>query len=79
MMGAGGGWQDQVGGIVPGLKITSTQSGVPQRFDIKKIKLPSNIQSELEKRLVLTYTGQQRIAKNIQILINLIFILYLYI
>ena len=63
--GAGGGWQDQVGGLVPGLKITSTEPGVPQHFNIQKISLSTNIQSELERRLILVYTGQQRVAKNI--------------
>ena len=65
LMGADGGWQDQVGGLVPGLKITSTSPGVPQRFEIQKIDLSPRIQSELEKRLLLVYTGQQRVAKNI--------------
>ena len=65
MLTSGGGWQDQVGGIVPGWKLTTTEPGIPQRFSIEQISLPLEISQALEERLLLVYTGQQRIAKNI--------------
>lgn len=60
-----GGWQDQVGGIVPGWKLTTTQPGMPQRFTIDRIFLMPETSQALSERFLLVYTGQQRVAKNI--------------
>lgn len=60
-----GGWQDQVGGIVPGWKLTTTQPGMPQRFTIDRIFLTPETSQALSERFLLVYTGQQRVAKNI--------------
>ncbi len=65
MLTSGGGWQDQVGGIVPGWKLTTTEPGIPQRFSVEEISLMPDISQELAERLLLVYTGQQRVAKNI--------------
>ena len=65
MLTSGGGWQDQVGGIVPGWKLTTTQPGMPQRFSVEEISLPPETSQALAERLLLIYTGQQRVAKNI--------------
>ena len=65
MLTSGGGWQDQVGGIVPGWKLTTTQPGMPQRFSVEQIPLAPETSQALEKQLLLVYTGQQRVAKNI--------------
>ena len=65
MLISGGGWQDQVGGIVPGWKLTTTQPGMPQRFSVEQIILAPDTSQSLEKQLLLVYTGQQRVAKNI--------------
>ncbi len=65
MLTSGGGWQDQVGGIVPGWKLTTTQPGMPQRFSVEQIILAPDTSQSLEKQLLLVYTGQQRVAKNI--------------
>lgn len=64
-LGTGGGWQDQVGGIVGGAKITTTTPGIPQRLRVKSIRLSSAQQKALEERLVVYFTGQQRLARNI--------------
>ncbi len=64
-LGTGGGWQDQVGGILGGAKITLTKPGIPQLLRVRKIPLsPTQIKS-LEDRLVVYFTGQQRLARNI--------------
>lgn len=65
MLTSGGGWQDQVGGIVPGWKLTTTEPGMPQRFSVEQIILPPETSQALAERLLLVYTGQQRVAKNI--------------
>ena len=65
MLTSGGGWQDQVGGIVPGWKLTTTEPGIPQRFSVEEISLPPETSQALAERLLLIYTGQQRVAKNI--------------
>ncbi len=65
LMSTGGGWQDQVGGLVKGLKITRTQPGSYQKFQIQKISLPKKIKEELNERLLLINTAQRRLARNI--------------
>ena len=64
-LGTGGGWQDQVGGIVGGAKITETKPGVPQLLKVRKIPLTPAQLKALEDRLVVYFTGQQRLARNI--------------
>ncbi len=65
MLTSGGGWQDQVGGMVPGWKLTTTEPGIPQRFSVEEISLTPKTSQALSERLLLVYTGQQRVAKNI--------------
>ena len=64
-LGTGGGWQDQVGGIVGGVKMTETRAGIPQVLRVKKIGLTAGQVKGLEERLVVYFTGQQRLARNI--------------
>ena len=65
MLTSCGGWQDQVGGVVPGWKLTTTQPGMPQRFTVERILLSPETSRTLAEQLLLIYTGQQRVAKNI--------------
>lgn len=65
LMGTGGGWQDQIGGLVPGIKLISTTAGYNQQFNIKPIKLSKEMIDIFEKRYVLIFTGQRRLAKNL--------------
>ena len=65
MMTTGGGWQDQVGGLVGGIKLITTAPGLPQRIQLEPVRLSSRVQAELAERLLLVYTGQQRLAKNL--------------
>lgn len=64
-LGTGGGWQDQAGGIVGGVKMTSSEPGVPQVATVRKLKLSSDKLDELERRLVVCFSGQQRLARDI--------------
>lgn len=65
IMGTGGGWQDQIGGIIPGIKGTYTEAGEIQKFEIKRLKLSKKMQNEINNRFALIYTGQRRLAKNL--------------
>ncbi len=65
LMGTGGGWQDQIGGLTKGIKLTTTKPGKVQKFAIQELKLSNQLIEELNTRFVLIYTGQQRIAKNL--------------
>ena len=64
-LSTGGGWQDQVGGIVGGVKSTLTAPGVPQRPNIERLDLTDGQYEALEQRLVVYYSGQQRLARDI--------------
>lgn len=65
LMGTGGGWQDQIGGIIPGIKYTCTKPGANQKFEIKRLNLSNSFINELNNRFILIYTGQRRLAKNL--------------
>ncbi|KPL06452.1 hypothetical protein AMJ85_10480, partial [candidate division BRC1 bacterium SM23_51] len=65
MLTTGGGWQDQVGGMVGGIKVSSTQPGLPQRPHVEPVRLRPEVAEELRRRLILVYTGQRRLAKGI--------------
>ena len=65
MLTTGGGWQDQVGGLTGGIKLVATEPGLPQRLRVEPLRLSSETRMELAGRLLLVYTGQQRLAKNL--------------
>jgi fucokinase len=65
MMGTGGGWQDQIGGVLPGLKLIATTPGCEQTPLIDRVRLPPRVRRELESRMILHYVGERRLASNI--------------
>lgn len=66
MFTTGGGWQDQIGGVIGGAKFTTTMPGIPPIYNITQIQDGNDdFLNELQKRLILFYTGVPRIAKNI--------------
>ena len=65
MLTTGGGWQDQVGGLVGGIKLVTTPPGLPQRIQVEPVTLAPATRTALAERLLLVYTGQQRLAKNL--------------
>jgi fucokinase len=65
MMTTGGGWQDQVGGLVGGIKLIATDPGLPQVIRVEPLCLSPATEAEIAERLVVVYTGQQRLAKNL--------------
>ena len=65
MLTTGGGWQDQYGGIFPGVKLLETNPGILQKPSIKWLsdQLFSNIESGA--LMLLYYTGVTRVARDI--------------
>ena len=64
-MCTGGGWQDQVGGIMPGVKLIRTQPGTDQTVALRWTVFDLSETSELKRRCLLYFTGQKRMARNI--------------
>jgi fucokinase len=64
-LGTGGGWQDQIGGLIGGAVSTTTAPGIPQKPSVEKLSLTDERYSQLEQRLVLYFSGQQRLARDI--------------
>ena len=65
MMTTGGGWQDQVGGLVPGMKMVRSTPGLKQFVTYEQPKISERTYKELEERYCLVYTGQRRLARNL--------------
>ena len=65
IMSTGGGWQDQVGGITPGLKYITSMPGIDQQLKVTHVDIPEFAKRELDDRFVLIYTGQRRLARNL--------------
>ncbi|MGN0802210.1 MAG: fucokinase [Candidatus Faecivicinus sp.] len=65
IMSTGGGWQDQVGGLSPGVKYITSMPGLQQRIQVRQVEIPEAAQRELQDRFCLIYTGQRRLARNL--------------
>ena len=65
IMSTGGGWQDQVGGLINGIKLISTRPGMNQTVEVSQVKVPHEAMQELQERFALIYTGQRRLARNL--------------
>ena len=65
MLTTGGGWQDQLGGMVGGFKLITTTPGFAQRPAIHPVVLSPAVEHELAERLVVHWTGIRRMAKRI--------------
>lgn len=65
MMSTAGGWQDQAGGITPGIKLLRTRPGPNQVPSITALSIPTAALASLRHRAILYYTGQRRLAKDI--------------
>lgn len=65
IMSTGGGWQDQVGGVTPGIKFITTAPGINQKIEVEKVTLAEKTMDELQQRFALIYTGQRRLARNL--------------
>ena len=66
-MRTGGGWQDQMGALVPGVKILRTRPGKAQRIAWTRLDAASEkaFAKYLSERGLLYFTGQKRMARNV--------------
>lgn len=65
IMSTGGGWQDQAGGLSPGIKFITSRPGFPQKLRVEKVELDDQTAVQLNQRFALIYTGQRRLARNL--------------
>ncbi|KAM6583835.1 hypothetical protein CsatB_010837 [Cannabis sativa] len=65
LMGTGGGWQDQIGGLYPGIKFTASFPGVPLRLQVIPLLASTELIVELQQRLLVVFTGQVRLAHQV--------------
>ncbi|XP_064098550.1 L-fucose kinase-like isoform X1 [Macrobrachium nipponense] len=61
----GGGWQDQVGGLVGGAKLGVSHKGTPLTVTTYKLPISQEFISTLNSHLLLLYTGKVRLARNL--------------
>jgi galactokinase/mevalonate kinase-like predicted kinase len=64
-MQTGGGWQDQIGGLLPGVKLITTSPGLDQTPVVRDIAFDAEGKRDLSSRCLLFYTGYKRLARNI--------------
>jgi fucokinase len=65
MLTTGGGWQDQVGGVLGGLKRCSSSPSLPLRVLSEPLVPSPSALRHLESHLLLIYTGQPRLARTL--------------
>lgn len=66
-MNTGGGWQDQVGGLLSGVKLIVSRPGEEQKLRVRRLeaKETAAFAKFLEERALLYFTGQKRMARNV--------------
>ena len=65
LMNTGGGWQDQVGGLTPGIKYFTAGPGAYQKINVDLLDVPEKTMKELNERFALIFSGQRRLARNV--------------
>ncbi|MBX3427475.1 MAG: hypothetical protein KF688_17480 [Pirellulales bacterium] len=65
MLGSGGGWQDQFGGLVAGAKLVESQPGIGQRTVVRHLPGEFFATADYQSRALLYYTGITRVAHDV--------------
>ncbi|MCA9259536.1 MAG: hypothetical protein KDA61_10075, partial [Planctomycetales bacterium] len=65
MLGSGGGWQDQFGGLEPGAKLIETEPGLSQHASVRWLPIEFFTNHALASRTLLYYTGIARTAHDV--------------
>ena len=65
IMSTGGGWQDQVGGLAPGIKMVTSDAAIVQEVGCSPCSISTETLQELNERFCLIYSGQRRLARNL--------------
>ena len=66
-MKTGGGWEDQMGALVPGVKLLRSRPGKDQRIAVSRLSPAAErrFSAYLDERALLYFTGQKRMARNV--------------
>ena len=66
-MQTGGGWEDQMGALVPGVKLLKSKPGRNQKIEWKRLDAKSEkaFAKYLSDHALLYFTGQKRMARNV--------------
>jgi galactokinase/mevalonate kinase-like predicted kinase len=65
MLGSGGGWQDQYGGLMPGAKLIETKPGLSQDAVVRRASSEFFDEAIQDGRILLYYTGVTRVAHDV--------------
>lgn len=65
LLTTGGGWQDQVGGLTPGIKVGHSRAELPLKIEVTFLKMTPETIKAFNDRLLLVYTGKTRLARNL--------------
>ena len=65
MLTTGGGWQDQVGGLLPGVKLTTSPARLPIQVQPELLEVSGGTLEKVKTNMALIYTGKTRLAKNL--------------
>jgi galactokinase/mevalonate kinase-like predicted kinase len=65
VLGTGGGWQDQIGGIADSVKVTTTVPGMTPRAVVEFVPAEMLDPGQNGGQTLLYYTGMTRVARNI--------------
>lgn len=63
IMQTGGGWQDQVGGMIPGIKRTASCPGYSQTLSVQTMSLLPRLSALFANRLCLLHTGKRHFGR----------------
>lgn len=66
-MRTGGGWEDQMGALVPGVKLLTSAKGKNQKIRVKRLspEAERKFAAYLSEHALLYFTGQKRMARNV--------------
>ena len=66
-MRTGGGWEDQMGALVPGVKLLESKPGSNQKICVRRLSPQAErlFADYLNERALLYFTGQKRMARNV--------------
>ena len=65
LLTTGGGWQDQVGGLMGGVRMGVSPATLPLKVTVDDLHLGPDVIQPFNDRLVLIYTGKTRLARNL--------------
>ncbi|XP_028307471.1 L-fucose kinase [Gouania willdenowi] len=65
IMTTGGGWQDQVGGLLGGVKVARCEARLPLKVEVEQLNISEDFRKTVEQHLLLVYTGKTRLARNL--------------